>query len=76
MIQPCESETLAPNLESATSTVLPYFGGPGQTITAPIGDLNIMILERPEETSTGLQRLEVSARHWQGHVTTLSGAAS
>ena len=76
MIQPCESETLAPDLKSATNTGLPYFGGPGQTITAPIGDLNIMILDRPQKTSTDLQRLEINARHWQGHVATLSGAAS
>ena len=76
MIQPYESETLTPDLESAESTVLSCFGGPGQTITAPIGDLNIVILERPEKTAAGLQTLEANSHHWQGHVATLSGVAS
>ncbi len=41
-----------------------------------LGDLDTIILERPERSATARQRLETLARHWQGHVTALEGAAS
>jgi hypothetical protein len=41
-----------------------------------LGDLDTVILERPERSATARQRLETLARHWQGHVAALEGAAS
>ena len=41
-----------------------------------LGDLDTVILERPERSATARQRLEHLASHWQGHVAALEGAAS
>ncbi len=41
-----------------------------------LGDLDAVILERPERSATARQRLETIARHWQGHVAALESGAS
>lgn len=41
-----------------------------------LGDLDAVVLERPERSATARQRLETLARHWLGHVSALEGGAS